>query len=82
MMMMMMMMISWSPPSSTRGPESSTWRPSWNITESPTLLPTTECCATKMTYSASGYPNAFYIMVDEADASITAQCPGDCVYVK
>ena len=50
--------------------------------ESPTLLPSLVCCDTKMTYSSSGYPEAFYLKVAETNATITDQCPGSCVYVK
>ena len=50
--------------------------------ESPTPLASLECCDTKLTYSSSGYPDAFYIKVAETNTSITAQCPGSCVYVK
>ena len=46
------------------------------------VMPTLECCDTKMTYSSSGYPDAFYLKVAETNTSITDQCPGSCVYVK
>ena len=41
-----------------------------------------QCCDTKITYTASGYPDAFYLKVSETDTDITGQCPGGCVYVR
>ena len=60
--------------------------PSWTSLsasyESPTPLPSLECCDTKLTYSSSGHPDAFYLKVAETNTNITGQCPGSCVYVK
>ena len=41
-----------------------------------------QCCDTKLTYSSSGHPDAFYLKVAETNTNITGQCPGSCVYVK
>ena len=61
---------------------SPTWTSPSASSESPTPLPSLECCDTKLTYSSSGHPDAFYLKVAETNTNITGQCPGSCVYVK
>ena len=52
------------------------------MTTTPSSWVPSVCCDTKITYSSSGYPDAFYLKVAEANTDITEQCPGSCVYVK
>ena len=53
----------------------------WTTTPSSSWVPSV-CCDTKITYSSSGNPDAFYLRVAKTYLDIYEQCPGNCVYIK